>query len=942
MSENDNRKHTMNSREESQKATEDNQSQETTGNSPLNHKDNRIINHLKHETEASDDRITDLESKLQLVNRIESLEIELEEKIRRLRQAEQSLESESQKIRDLEQELARKQEAMELMAREYSSSLAEFQANKGIPTIDAERFEKLANDIATLESYNATIKSALTQRETELEEIRNSVIYGMAKRISTFIDSNAPPNSARRRLLKGIQRVIINKTRHGADRVLQENISDSQNTDPHTPKSTINTPLQGVKISSIISELRKLEAVDSERLESDFTAPTNALPSRNTDLEKFIDYGSHEITKLQSNPLISIIIATYNNVPDLRRNIQSIEARTTYSNFEIIIVTNNKDTNSEMRRYLSTLSKHGVYIYDSEYSFAGINNYAARKANGQLLLFLNDDTEVVEPRWLEPLVKLMEQPSTGAVGGMMIYPDGTLQDAGGIVWGDRNIWNYGKFLYTPEDPNVNYVREVDYCSGAFLMVRKSIFDEIGGFDTIYHPAYCEDVDLCFAIRDRGYSVLFQPKSVIMHREGATQGTDTSKGIKAYQISNQKKFFEKWSHKLEGRLPSAQENIFAERSRKSGKRILFIDHYVPMPDQDSGSLRTFYTLGILAWLGHEITFWPDNLARFEPYVTELQQKGIEVILGPNNFDEFLAKRGSFFEIVILTRPHIAINYIDKITKMAPHCKMIYDTTDLHFLRLYRQAVLEKDPYVAREAKNIKTIELKLARTCDATLVVTKKEAAILKDQDQKINPVILPNIHIPVGDIVGYGQRKNIYFIGGFQHPPNTDAAIYLALEIFPLIKEQIKEIKLFIVGSNPPEKVKELATNDIEITDYVPDITPYLNNCRVMVAPLRYGAGLKGKITQATSHGLPVVTTDIGAEGTGLIDGQSVLIGNTAREFAEKVVEVYSDKLLWEKISITAYSEAMKRYSPENISDMFKELLQSLEKTERLSPLQEK
>jgi len=892
---------------------------------------NEIIK-LGDELAARDAQLKALQLKQQEIEAVvESLGFEVEEKKEYIRLVEEYLNASRQKVKDLEQELVNKQDSIELLLKEFSSALAEHRTSNRRDLIEAERFEKLARDVMLLESYNSTLKSTLYQKEKELDAIRTSVIYNTVKRISMFIDAKAPPNTTRRKLVNMLQRAIVNNRKTKATPIEQ-----LQNLPPSIGAS-IGSELQDttikehaaetISISSIIPELERLESINIDTWQDRLMAPKEVLPVRDQYLEQFLQYGSYDITKLKSYPLVSIIIATYDNLEDLKKNIESIEIRTTYPKYEVIIVTNNKDTKSEMRKYLSTITKHTVLVYEPEYSFAGVNNYASACAKGEFLLFLNDDTEVVEPQWVEALVKLMEKPSTGAVGGMMVYPDGTLQEAGGIVWGDRNIWNYGKFMFTPDDPNVNFVREVDYCSGGFLMVRKSVFDEIGGFNMMYHPAYCEDVDLCFAIRDKGYSVLYQPKSVIIHKEGATQGTDTSKGIKSYQTVNQKKFFERWSYKLEGRLPSSKENVFAERSRKSGKRILYIDHYVPMPDQDSGSLRTFYTLGILSWLGHDVTFWPENLAKFEPYTTELQQKGIEVILGPNNFEEFLEKRAKFFDVIILTRPHIAINFLERIQRLAPHCKIMYDTTDLHFLRMYRQAVFENDPAVAKEARHIKAIEMKLSKASTATFVVTKREAVILKEQDVSINPVILPNIHIPVNNYKGFHDRKNIYFIGGFQHEPNISAAIYLARKIFPLIKQEINDIKLFIVGSKPPIIVKELASKDIEVTGYVPDITPYLNNCRVMVAPLKYGAGLKGKITEATSNGLPVVTTDVGVEGTGLVDGESILIGNTAEEFAKKVIQVYKDEVLWNKISKGGYDEALKKYSPENIAEMFNKLL---------------
>ena len=680
----------------------------------------------------------------------------------------------------------------------------------------------------------------------------------------------------------------------------------------------------------LASELERFNHINHEIWSGKILCPEEKKPVEDEYLREFLSFGSANMSKLREYPLVSIIIPTHSNLEDLKKNILSIEAKTTYPNYEVIIVTNNCDVDSPMRKYLSSLEvKHKVYIYNDEYSFSGVNNFGASKANGELFLFLNDDTEVNEPRWLEALVKLAIYPSTGAVGGKILYPDGTLQDAGGIVWGDGNAWNYGKYNFDPTDPNVNFVREVDYCSGSFLLVKKSVFNEIGGFDERYSPAYYEDTDLCFAIRDRGFNVQYQPLSTIIHKEGGTQGTDTSKGIKAYQPINQKKFFDRWKQKFEGRLEAACENTVIERSRRTGKKILYIDHYVPTPDKDSGSLRTYYTLGIFSWLGHNVTFWPDNLDKNEPYVTELQQKGVEVIYGPNKFKKFITSRGKNFDIIILSRPHIAAQYIDTILEYAPHCRIVYDTIDLHYVRLYRQAMIEKNSEIVEEAKKIKEIEMRLIKSSNATFVVTKKEAAILKDEDSSVNPVVLPNIHIPPKNILPFEDRQDIVFIGGFQHTPNVDAAIFLTNEIFPVIKKRIKNVKLFIVGSNPPDQIKALASEDTIVTGYVPDIAPYFERFKVMVAPIRYGAGVKGKITESMSFGLPVVTTTVGAEGLDMIDGDSILVANSPEEFASKTAKIYSDKLLWNKISANSRELATKRYSPENVLEMFRTLFSS-------------
>jgi glycosyltransferase involved in cell wall biosynthesis len=225
-----------------------------------------------------------------------------------------------------------------------------------------------------------------------------------------------------------------------------------------------------------------------------------------------------------------------------------------------------------------------------------------------------------------------------------------------------------------------------------------------------------------------------------------------------------------------------------------------------------------------------------------------------------------------------------------------------------------------------------MEMRLVKSSSFVVVVSKNEATTLKNEVSSVNPVIIPNIHFPEmqkNNLPRFEERKDLLFVGGFQHTPNVDAALFLTKEIFPLLKKEISNIKLLIVGSKPPDCVKALASDDVVVTGYVPDITPYMENSKLMVAPLRYGAGVKGKITQSMSFGLPVVTTAIGAEGLNAIDGESILVANSAQEFASKVIQIYTNKELWNRISANSYELALKRYSPENILEMLRILFSS-------------
>ncbi len=626
---------------------------------------------------------------------------------------------------------------------------------------------------------------------------------------------------------------------------------------------------------------------------------------------------------------VSIIIPVFNNAKYTFNCINSISENTKGVEYEIIIVDNaSTDQTSKVLKEMKNLT---VVTNTENLGFVEACNIGARAASSKYLVFLNNDTEVKEG-WLKALVDTakMDAP-VGMVGAKLLYPDGKLQEAGGIVWDDGSAWNYGRGD-DPEKPEYNYLREVDYCSAACILVRKDLFEKVNGFDIRYIPAYCEDSDLAFTIRKFGYRVLYQPQSEVIHFEGITAGTDISTGIKKYQEINKKKFTEKWKEVLVNEHMPAGADVFLARERdyKKKRRMLFIDHYVPTYDKDAGSVRMFEYLKIFLEMGFKIVFWPDNLAKMEPYTTELQQMGIEVLYGNRDFDEYIDSFGKYFDVIYLSRAHISIKYINKI-KQDTHAKIIYDSHDLAFLREGRRAEIENNVKLMEDVNKIKQREFNLARISDAMIVVSPYERELMLSEDPNLKIYHMPHVH-PVGTISvnGFQSRKNIMFIGGFVHPPNEDGVCWFANEILPIIAREIPDIKFYIIGSYPTKKVNSLASDNIIITGYVHDVSNYFETAKVFIAPMRYGAGVKGKIIHSMSYGLPTVTTTIGAEGLGLENDNNAFIADSPEEFAKRVIELYKDGETWNKISKNSFMWMKSNFTPEiakkKLSKMFQEL----------------
>jgi GT2 family glycosyltransferase/ubiquinone/menaquinone biosynthesis C-methylase UbiE len=416
--------------------------------------------------------------------------------------------------------------------------------------------------------------------------------------------------------------------------------------------------MEGVK-----KRYQEAKEFEENRLNSDFISSLDIKPDIRK--RKFEEYERFEFEQYTS-PEVSIVIPVYNQFEYTYNCLNSIKKNSGDVTYEIII---GNDCSSDLTTRIDEIVT-GVTVVNNVENLRFLKNCnnAASYAKGKYILFLNNDTQV-QKNWLNPLIQLMEKDETiGLTGSKLVYANGMLQEAGGIFWNDASAWNYGNKC-NPEEPEYNYVKEADYISGASIMIRSSLWKEIGGFDERFAPAYYEDSDLAFEVRKHGYKVVYQPLSVVVHFEGISNGTDTSSGQKQYQIVNRDKFYEKWKDVLEKEHFPNAENVFLAKDRsRSKKRILIVDHYVPHHDKDAGGKCTFMYISLFAKLGYQVTFIGDNFFRHEPYTTELQQKGVEVIYGNfyfKNWKTWLKDNAHYFDFIYLNRPHIASKYIDII-------------------------------------------------------------------------------------------------------------------------------------------------------------------------------------------------------------------------------------------------------------------------------------
>ena len=607
----------------------------------------------------------------------------------------------------------------------------------------------------------------------------------------------------------------------------------------------------------------------------------------------------------------SIIIPVFNQLDYTFQCLQALMREIDLQADEVIVVNNASQDGTE--HVLARMKGFVRLINNPEnMGFVHACNQGAKLARGRHLIFLNNDT-VVQSGWLNNLLETVESDSAiGAVGSMLVYPDGRLQEAGGIIWIDGSGWNYGHGEST-EDRRFKFAREVDYCSGASLLVRKEIFDCLGGFDERYAPAYYEDTDLCFGVRSLGFKVVYQPMSRVVHYEGITAGTDIESGYKRYQEINRSKFVEKWREVLrEEHLENDPDQAEIAANRRAGPRIMVFDDMYTSPTRDSGSLRMTMILKILARRGR-VVFVPVGSQLLPESEYLLAKEGIEVA-HLTNYKSIL-KKGDF-QTVILSRAAVADGLLETIRKLDRTIKVIYDTVDIHFLRLRREYELTGDESFAADAALLKKQETRIASMSDQVWCVTHDDKETLEREAPLANISVIPNIHKLHGRGATFEERDGLLFIGNFGHRPNKDAVHYLMHKIYPLIREEMPDMKIYIVGSNTPEELRDYQSPHVHVMGYVEDVDSLFHKCRVFVSPLRYGSGMKGKVGQALSYGLPIVTTSIGAEGIGLEQDHSALVADDAESFAAAVLKVYRSKELWQRLSDSGYQHIEENYTP--------------------------
>jgi GT2 family glycosyltransferase len=573
-------------------------------------------------------------------------------------------------------------------------------------------------------------------------------------------------------------------------------------------------------------------------------------------------------------------------------------------------------------RYLRNEENLG-YLRISNWAFLRIRETGLYS----FVFLLNNDTTPIPGFLAESIAVVGANDKVGLVGSKLVYPDGLIQEAGGIVWRDGSAWNFGRF--TRPSIQTEYSRPVDYCSAAAALVRvESVQDVL--FDPRYVPAYYEDTDLAFRLREEGWEVLYCPLSIVVHSEGGTHGTDTSTGLKSHQVLNQSLFAQKWQAQLSDHYPPHPE-LAATAANRPGyvdgpRTIIWVDSQLPHPLRDSGSIRAIRLLEMTRELGFFVVF----LAQLPSDVSTswLSSIGVPVAKDLREAKSFLERLGRYPDKIWISRVTVFDVVSRKAEKLFPGVGVIFDTVDLHFVRLEREARLTGKASDALLASKTKTAELAAMTQVEQTVVVSEWERGFLQSEFGITNVSVVSNVHDVRKDPLPQDQRKGLVFVGSFNHHPNESGIKWFLTQIWPLLEQPLRDEGIDIVGQNPPVWLRAMGSEQIRVHGWVSDSELYVRSARFSVAPLLVGAGVKGKVGEAIQCGTCVVTTLIGAEGMGLANGESAIVSDDPAILAEGMNRLAFDPKARQVLVNRSIYELQSRTSSEVVKESLASILE--------------
>ena len=679
------------------------------------------------------------------------------------------------------------------------------------------------------------------------------------------------------------------------------------------PTSITDTP-------ELLEDVETLPDPESE-LKAAFTALCRV------GLESFLTSGVDFELPQSTKPVISIVMVLFNRAELTLACLRSI-AEQPDKDIEVVIVDN--ASTDKTPQLLDRLRGARIFRNPNNPHFLTAANQGAKECRGDYLLLLNNDAQLLPGALQRALQTIRSSPDIGAVGAKIILLDGTLQEAGSIVWKDGSCAGYGRGD-DPFAPMYSFRRDVDYCSGAFLMTPRKIWEELNGFDTTFSPAYYEETDYCMRLWSKGLRVVYEPAAGILHYEFASSDSvSTATGL---QARHQAIFAERHRAVLEKRDSPAAGALLTARSRNASRRVLFIDDRVPHLWLGSGFPRANALVRALRNQGYFVTLYPLALIH-EPWDASYLDfpPEVEIMMGMGRefLEPFLRNRKGYYSTIIISRPH-NMGWLHPILTAHPdwfkNVQLIYDAEALFAAREIGLRQLNGDPMSDEEVRNAYASEICLTKPATQIVAVSESEREAFRSHGIEHVEVLGHCIEVVPGE-PSFDRRRGFLFVGAIHEDasPNADSLIWFLKEIFPKIRQQLGDVPVTIAGVNHSETVRALAVPPVRIAGHLPSLQGLYAESKIFIAPTRYAAGIPHKVHEAAAHGVPVVATPLLAGQLGWTE-RELAIAQDAEAFAARCIEIYTDSGRWNSLREAALERVRRECSPQAFEESLRRIL---------------
>ncbi len=803
---------------------------------------------------------------------------------------------------------------------------------------DHARDLALAGDLAAAKRDAETLRAELTRKQAELDHKSadlNLVLGSSIWRISQPVRSLAGGYPRTRQALRRTAKLAWwTATFQLPRRVATRLKAPSSALTPVAAsvaheQASLSAPESSQYSSNQSSELLQNNIVSvHSNTSTEFDQKASFTKAAQLELLDFISSGERLSFPRHESPDISVVVVLWNQAHLTLRCLRALSAQLGPS-LEIVLVDN--ASTDETSVLLSRVD--GVQVLPSAVNdgfLLGCNRGAAA-SRGRALLLLNSDAFVRLGALAAALATLDAAPDVGAVGGRLVLPSGRLQEAGSIIWSDASTLGYGRGL-AQEAGEAMFRRDVDYCSGAFLLTPLDLWKRLGGFDEAYVPAYYEEADYCMRVRNAGYRVVYEPAAVIDHYEF---GSEAKRGeAVSVMLRNRKRFRVRHAAGLrQGHLPFSEANMLAARERPAPgrRRLLVIDNEVPLQSLGAGYPRAGALLREAAaeW---SVTFFPLHQLDVD-WDAARAEIPCEIEIASNRavprFAEFLEERRGHFDAIIVSRPDNMVvlrNTLRDRSHLLDGTRLIYDAEALFSARDVIRAAVEGRPLATAESEARINAEVSLADGADAIICVNEAEASIFRArQDSPVH--VLSHPTEPAAGAPSFAERSGFLFVGRLleQGAPNWHGLAWFVRECWPLIRAALPDATLSVAGLLHPER-PELEGEGIRLLGPVAELAPLYASARVFVAPIRFAAGVPIKILEATAAGLPTAGTRLMARQLAWTPGVEIVAEDDAAALATAAIELHEDAAVWEAMR----AASQQRLEREHGATVFRDRLRLL------------